>query len=310
MGTRITTQRWPSVERAIIAWLGRRAPIRSIRDSRGRVGRYRIGDAGKDRPMSIDTRHSAVLALHWQVNVIKPEGFFGSMLAEPVARSGVLARAAHFHGAAHAAGLPVLFTRFTVPDDGGQLVTNTAFMAAVAASADAFRPTGSGAALVPEMAAQAAPDRVFDNQKLSGLAGNDMCAGCSTTGSSTLFYRGRHQPDRRADGPARHRPRPDRLRGQRLRGRRGRGHAPGVAGQPAADHGGLPFRRSGVVSGPGCNQCASWTSTGYDRKPPEQGQRRAAHAAAAPARGAPVRPAKSAARESSAAATRSCPSTK
>ena len=43
---------------------------------------------------------AAVLALHWQVNVIKPEGFFGGMLAEPVARSGVVNRAAEFHAAA------------------------------------------------------------------------------------------------------------------------------------------------------------------------------------------------------------------
>src|SRR5439155_1161902 len=36
-----------------------------------------------DHRMSIDARRTAVLALHWQVNVIKPEGFFGSRLAEP-----------------------------------------------------------------------------------------------------------------------------------------------------------------------------------------------------------------------------------
>ena len=124
--------------------------------------------------MNIDTRHSAVLALHWQVNVIKPEGFFGGMLAEPVARSGVIERATHFHGVAQTAGLPVLFTRFTVPADGGQLVTNTAFMTAVAAAREAFLPTAPGAQLIPEMRTQASPDRVFDNQKLSGLAGSDL----------------------------------------------------------------------------------------------------------------------------------------
>jgi nicotinamidase-related amidase len=129
---------------------------------------------GRITDMTIDTRRSAVLALHWQVNVIKPEGFFGAMLAEPVARSGVVARATHFHGAALAAGLPVLFTRFTVPPDGGQLVTNTAFMTAVAASGEAFLPDAPGAGLIPEMAAWAEPDRVFDNQKLSGLAGSNL----------------------------------------------------------------------------------------------------------------------------------------
>ena len=122
--------------------------------------------------MSIETRRSAVLALHWQVNVIKPEGFFGPMLAAPVALSGVVERAAHFHGAANAAGLPILFTRFTVPEGGGQLVTNTGFMTAVAASSEAFAPDSPGAQLIPEMSAQA--DGVFDNQKLSGLAGSTL----------------------------------------------------------------------------------------------------------------------------------------
>ena len=35
--------------------------------------------------------------------MIKPEGFFGGMLAEPVARSGVVGRAAEFHASARGA---------------------------------------------------------------------------------------------------------------------------------------------------------------------------------------------------------------
>lgn len=35
--------------------------------------------------MRIDPGRAAVLALHWQVNVIKSEGFFGPMLSELVA---------------------------------------------------------------------------------------------------------------------------------------------------------------------------------------------------------------------------------
>lgn len=138
--------------------------------------------------MTIDTRRSAVLALHWQVNVIKPDGYFGGMLAEPVARSGVVERAAHFHGAANAAGLPILFTRFTVPEDGGQLVTNTGFMAAVAASSAAFAPDAPGAQLIPEMSAQA--DGVFDNQKLSGLAGSALPDWLAEHGIDTVLITG------------------------------------------------------------------------------------------------------------------------
>jgi nicotinamidase-related amidase len=138
--------------------------------------------------VTTDPRRAAVLALHWQVNVIKPEGFFGGMLAEPVARSGVVARAVAFHEAASAAGLPVIFTRFTVPENGGQLVRNTGFMTAVANAQEVFRPDAPGAQLIPEMVGQA--DQVVDNQKLSGFAGNFLAELLAARGIDTVFITG------------------------------------------------------------------------------------------------------------------------
>lgn len=134
--------------------------------------------------MNIHPRRAAVLALHWQVNVIKPEGFFGAMLAETVARSGVVGRAARFH---EEAGLPVYFTRFTVPEGEGGLVRNTGFMQAVGDAQEAFRPDAPGAQLIPEMAEGAG---IVDNQKLSGLAGNDLAARLLEQGIDTLFLTG------------------------------------------------------------------------------------------------------------------------
>jgi hypothetical protein len=88
---------------------------------------------GKIIEMTIDPQRSAVLALHWQVNVIKPEGFFGPMLSAPVARSGVVERAVRFHRSVREAGVTVVFTRFTVPVGEGGLVRNTELMRAVGA---------------------------------------------------------------------------------------------------------------------------------------------------------------------------------
>ncbi|GHE76681.1 hypothetical protein GCM10017786_02270 [Amycolatopsis deserti] len=132
--------------------------------------------------------HAAVLALHWQVNVIKPEGFFGGMLAAPVERSGVVGRAVRFHEWAAGAGIPVHFTRFTIPEDEGRLVRNTAFMRAVGDAQEQFRPDAPGAQLIPEMTHLAR--HVADNQKLSGLAGNDLAARLSDAGVTTLFVTG------------------------------------------------------------------------------------------------------------------------
>ena len=134
--------------------------------------------------MNFEPRRTAVLALHWQVNVIKPEGFFGAMLAEPVARSGVVERAVRFHASV---GVPVYFTRFTVPEGEGGLVRNTGFMRAVGDAQEAFRPDAPGARLIPEMAQGAV---TVDNQKLSGLAGNDLAARLFGQGIDTLFVTG------------------------------------------------------------------------------------------------------------------------
>ena len=134
--------------------------------------------------MNIQPQRAAVLALHWQVNVIRPEGFFGAMLAEPVARSGVVGRAARFHAEA---GIPVYFTRFTIPEGEGRLVRNTGFMRAVGDAQEAFRPEAPGTQLIPEMAQGA---RTVDNQKLSGLAGNDLASELSGQGVDTLFVTG------------------------------------------------------------------------------------------------------------------------
>ncbi len=134
-----------------------------------------------------DTR-SAVLALHWQVNVIEPTGFFGAMLAAPVAASGVVARAAAFHAAARAAGVPVVCTRFTVPVGEGGLIRNTGFMRAVGDAQEAFRPDAPGTELIAAIRDQA--DHVVDNQKLSGLAGNDLPAWLAERSVDTLYITG------------------------------------------------------------------------------------------------------------------------
>jgi nicotinamidase-related amidase len=140
--------------------------------------------------MTYDPRTAAVLALHWQVNVIKPEGFFGAMLGDPVARSGVVERAVRFHQSMRAAGVPVVFTRFTVPVGGGGLVRNTGFMNAVGDAQEAFRPDAPGAQLIPEMRSLAEVDQVVDNQKLSGLAGNHLPQWLAEHGIDTLLVTG------------------------------------------------------------------------------------------------------------------------
>ncbi len=140
--------------------------------------------------MSLDAARTAVLALHWQVNVIAPEGFFGPMLAEPVARSGVVERATAFHTAARQAGIPVVFGRFTIPVGEGDLVRNTGFMRAAAEAQTEFRPESAGAQIIPEMAEQAEAGVVFDTQKLSCLAGNTLPQWLAARNLNTVLITG------------------------------------------------------------------------------------------------------------------------
>lgn len=140
--------------------------------------------------MRLDPRTCAVLALHWQVNVVRPEGFFGPMLAEPVASSGVVERAHSFHDAARSAGARLVFTRFTVPEDEGSLVRNTGFMQAVADAAEAFRPQAPGAAVVDDVGFDEASDTVVDNQRLSAFAGSDLAQRLEQWGVTTVLLTG------------------------------------------------------------------------------------------------------------------------
>jgi len=140
--------------------------------------------------MRLDPAATAVLALHWQVNVVRPEGFFGGMLAVPVAASGVVDRARAFHEAARTAGVRLVFTRFTIPDDEGALVRNTGFMQAVGDAAEAFRPGAPGAAIVDDVGFEGGTDEVSDNQRLSGLAGCKLADRLRTDGIDTLLVTG------------------------------------------------------------------------------------------------------------------------
>jgi biuret amidohydrolase len=87
----------------------------------------------------------------------------------------------------------VIFTRFTVPAGEGGLVRNTALMKAVGDAQEAFRPDAPGTQLIEEMSALTKLTEgvhVVDNQKLSGLAGNELPGWLAQRGVRTLFITG------------------------------------------------------------------------------------------------------------------------
>ncbi|MBY5162809.1 cysteine hydrolase [Salsipaludibacter albus] len=137
----------------------------------------------------MDSTRTAVLALHFQHNVVHPDGLFGPMLAAAVAASEVVPRARAFHDRARDRGVPVVFTRFTMPDEGGAFVANTDFMDLVAANADQFHPDAWGATLADGIGALDT-DLVSDNQRLSGLAATELPTVLLERGIDTLLVTG------------------------------------------------------------------------------------------------------------------------
>jgi len=138
--------------------------------------------------MEVDPARTAVMGLHWQRNVIEPEGFFGGWFAEPVARAGVIPRTARVLAAARRTKIQVVYTRFVVPPDGGQLVRNTDAMAQVAES-EQFRPESPTVAIIEPLAPREG-DWVVDNQRLSGLAGSDTADRLRSAGIEALVLTG------------------------------------------------------------------------------------------------------------------------
>jgi nicotinamidase-related amidase len=69
-------------------------------------------------------------------------------------------------------------------------VRNTPFMGMVGDAQEAFRPDAPGAQLIPEMQHLGDLGTIVNNQKLSGLAGNDLLDRLGALGIDTVLLTG------------------------------------------------------------------------------------------------------------------------
>lgn len=74
--------------------------------------------------MAINPRETAVLALHWEVDVVTPEGAFGPFFAEMVKNTGVITRTAQVLNRARSAAMPVIYTRVCFRPGYPELIVN------------------------------------------------------------------------------------------------------------------------------------------------------------------------------------------
>ena len=120
----------------------------------------------------IDPKRTAVLGVHWQVDVIAPTGVFGRLFAPTVAASGVVPRTATVFNAARNAGAMLIYVNVRYWPGYVGLARNNALFNTVVEKQGFVRGT-PGVEVVPELAPQAT-DAVVEHSRISAFHGTDL----------------------------------------------------------------------------------------------------------------------------------------
>jgi len=138
--------------------------------------------------MAINPRETAVLALHWEVDVVTPEGAFGPFFAEMVKATGVVARTAYVLSRARSAGMPVIYTRVCFRVGYPDLIANNPLFILTAEKMALVAGT-PGAAIISELAPQSG-DFVIDHRRVTAFHGTELNTLLKRQGITTLVLTG------------------------------------------------------------------------------------------------------------------------
>jgi nicotinamidase-related amidase len=76
----------------------------------------------------LEARRTAVIAIHWQNDVVEPSGAFGAIFAKAISDSGVIGRTSQMLIAARKAGCLIIFVRVVYqPEYRGNVENNALF---------------------------------------------------------------------------------------------------------------------------------------------------------------------------------------
>ncbi|MDO3686832.1 cysteine hydrolase family protein [Micromonospora sp. C28ISP2-4] len=135
----------------------------------------------------IDWAHTAVVGVHWQHEVVSPDGVFGPFFADQVARHGVTANAAGVAAAARAAGGLVVFTRVAYRPGYPDLIANPSF--AMIRERGAFLEGDPKTRIVEEVGRQPG-DVVVTSTRLGGFSGTELDLILRGRGVRTVVFTG------------------------------------------------------------------------------------------------------------------------
>jgi biuret amidohydrolase len=137
---------------------------------------------------SIDPTHTAVIAVHFQNDIVGPDGAFAGFFRAEVERTGVLATAARLLDGARTAGATVVYTRVAWQPGYPDLDANSPLLGIVAQS-KCLEDGTPGAAITSELTPHDG-DTVITHQRVGGFQNSNLDATLRAAGVDTLVFTG------------------------------------------------------------------------------------------------------------------------
>lgn len=122
--------------------------------------------------MQFDPALTAVVALHWQNDIVKPEGAFGAFFAQMVEQQNLIPHVSNVLQRLREAGVTIIYVRACYRPGYPDLIVNNGFFAAIQQTG-ALTDGSWGAEIVPELTPQAG-DIVVQGRRITGFPGTDL----------------------------------------------------------------------------------------------------------------------------------------
>lgn len=149
----------------------------------------------------MNPQNTAVLAVHWQQDIVSRGGAFGEFYAEMVERTGIVARAAGVLARAREHGVPVIYTRVCFSEGHPELVANAPLFDLVGQK-NALVDGTPGADIIPELA-PGPGDTVINHVRVAGTHGTDLVQQLRALGAENVAILG-VSTNASVEGTARH----------------------------------------------------------------------------------------------------------
>jgi nicotinamidase-related amidase len=138
--------------------------------------------------MELTKASTAVLACHWENDVVGADGAFAPFFRAEVERRGVIDVAKRVLDAARSAGVQVVYTRVAFQAGHADLVTNVPLLGVVAQQGSLLDGT-PGTEIIDELKPEA-DDWNLANPKVSAFASSDLDARLRAAGIDTVVLLG------------------------------------------------------------------------------------------------------------------------